>query len=199
MPDPRLQAKYKKAASSLDPVKMREAQKYCMLYNDFDINLPRLSLPALPTPSSRCRATGSVSRCPLICADWCAFGFIVSKLGLQGLQRGSQATRRRADDGVHAGATQGYSNFDIENISRRFISSVHMWRVMYSTWCPCVLDADWCLRSDVVPNSRLLTPGFVVHEEKMDPAYGNFRHYFGPCIRHMPSPCHYTRCMPCSL
>ena len=59
MPDPRLQAKYKKAASSLDPVKMREAQKYCMLYNDFDINFDD---PACLCPLYQRRHHGAVPR-----------------------------------------------------------------------------------------------------------------------------------------
>ena len=31
----------------------------------------------------------------------------------------------------------------------------HARRAMYSTSCPCLLDADWCLQSDVMPDSRL--------------------------------------------
>ena len=32
-------------------------------------------------------------------------------------------------------------------------------RVMNSAACPCLLDADWCLRSDVMTNSRLQALG----------------------------------------
>ena len=28
-------------------------------------------------------------------------------------------------------------------------------RVVWSTWCPCSWDADWCLRFDVISDSRL--------------------------------------------
>ena len=37
----------------------------------------------------------------------------------------------------------------------------HMRRVMCSTWawCPCLLDAGWCLDSGVMTNSRLQGPG----------------------------------------
>ena len=33
----------------------------------------------------------------------------------------------------------------------------HARRAMCPTWCPCLSDADWCLQSDALPDSRLLT------------------------------------------
>lgn len=53
-----------------------------------------------------------------------------------------------------------YGNFDIiSTISRIFqsLSSMppHLRRVAYSTSFPCLLDANFCLRSDVMTNSRL--------------------------------------------
>jgi len=50
-----------------------------------------------------------------------------------------------------------YGNFDIIFISTfPHVFSLHARRVMYhSTKCPCLFDADWCLLSDVVTDSRL--------------------------------------------
>ena len=40
----------------------------------------------------------------------------------------------------------------------------HTRRAVYSTWCLCVLDADWCLQSAVTPDSRLWAwPGSTTH------------------------------------
>ena len=53
-----------------------------------------------------------------------------------------------------------YGNFDID-LELIIASRSSIWpdtlRVICSTQCPCLSDADWCLQSDGIPDSRLLT------------------------------------------
>ena len=42
--------------------------------------------------------------------------------------------------------------------------------VICSTRCPCLSDADWCLQSDVVPDSRLFSSTF----SRYDPAFAKW-------------------------
>ena len=85
----------------------------------------------------------SLSPCPHVCLQsllaiaWCAFS--ASKMFSVGLMM--------------------YGNFDVifGHCSRIFkkLSPPHTRRVMYPASCPCVLGADWCLQSDVMPDSPL--------------------------------------------
>ena len=91
-------------------------------------------------------------------------------------------------------------------------------RVMYSTWRPCLTDADWCLQSGGMSDSRLqvldlLRPHAVVlvthhlHFSKRadvllaldrdgrqcDPTVRQHRHHFGTIFLAFPARCHPTR------
>ena len=57
------------------------------------------------------------------------------------------------DPRVHGKFEFGIAEEMYGNLHILFGTSTH--RVPYTTWIPCLLDADWCLRSDAVADSRL--------------------------------------------